>query len=151
MVAIRKQTFECIQHKNTEETVKAYSDFIRRPVEVVEFLAFIVLKSNYYYDVIIYNNDWLIMSWSFQSDGVEVLTDEQFHERYISADNDAVKYGVNSLVFELDEKVDELHNKIEEMSFKEKNFIAQALTHMTSDDIHARVEQKDRPGKKDKL
>jgi len=126
MKAIRKQTFECIQHKNTEETVKAYSDFIRRPVEVVEFLAFIVLKSNYYYDVIIYNDDWLIMSWSFQTDGVEVLTDDQFHERYISADafNDAVKYGVNSLVFELDEKVDELHNKM--FTQEEKDFIAQA-------------------------
>jgi len=84
MKAIRKQTFECIQHKNTEETVKAYSDFIRRPVEVVEFLAFIVLKSNYYYDVIIYNDDWLIMSWSFQTDGVEVLTDKEFKEQYES-------------------------------------------------------------------
>jgi len=36
------------------------------------------------------------------------------------------------------EKVDELHNKM--FTQEEKDFIAQALTHMTSDDIHARVE-----------
>ena len=145
MKVTSKEQFDAIQYTSIE-VIRDFLDGLCPGTEMVEGDGFLFIGS-FARGNEIRPGQWLV------DDGydLQVLSDEEFHERYISADNDAVKYGVNSLVFELDEKVDELHNKIEEMSFKEKNFIAQALTHMTSDDIHARVEQKDRPGKKDKL
>ena len=84
MKAIRKaHEVECIQYNNNPHEVhEAYSEFIRRPVEVLNYPALIILKSGYYWDVVIYNNDWLVMSCNFSTDGVDVLTDKEFNEQY---------------------------------------------------------------------
>ena len=136
MKVLSKEQFDAIQYTSIE-AIRDFLDGLCPGTEMVEGDGFLFIGS-FARGNEIRPGQWLV------DDGydLQVLSDEVFKERYISADafNDAVKYanGVNSLVFELDEKVDELRNKIEGMSFKEKEFIA--LAHMTShsDDIHAR-------------
>ena len=138
MKVLSKEQFDAIQYTSIE-VIRDFLDGLCPGTEMVEGDGFLFIGS------FARGNEIRPGQWLVDDGNLKVLSDEEFHERYISADafNDAVKYanGVNSLVFELDEKVDELHNKIEEMSFtkEEKDFILKALTHMNSDDIHARV------------
>lgn len=137
MKVTSKEQFDAIQYTSIE----AIRDFLNEAcpgTRIIERVGHIWIGTAYNE---LKKGDWLLIK-----NGIKILTDERFKERYISAEafNDAVKYanGVNSLVFELDEKVDELHNKIEEMSFKEKDFIAQAdLRSSERSENSARIKQ----------
>lgn len=136
MKVTSKEQFDAIQYTSIE-VIRDFADSCNIPT--------VASKVMMVGGKLISPDEWLVVEYDDCQTICHVLSDEKFHEQYISADafNDAVKYanGVNSLVFELEEQVDELNNKM--FTQEEKDFILKALTHMTStsDDIHTRVEQ----------
>lgn len=87
-MAIATLKFEVVRYNNNlTEVLKTYSDFIKRLAWAESYPGYIVLRTDYYWDVMLYEGDWLVLSWDFDSDGVEIYSDTDFKSKYDTHSN----------------------------------------------------------------